>query len=412
VNRADLVAAFWDGIRAVEPGAAVRRVLAYEAGTVAVDGNPIGRFQPSRIVVFGIGKAAVAMADAVAEVTGATRGIIVTPYEGSSVIPTMRGGHPIPDSSSFEAGRALIELAESVDEGDLVVAVVSGGGSAAVEVSVDGVSPADIAAMNHVLVDSGAPIGDINEVRSAVSKFKAGGLRTHLLTDHLVTLVLSDIADGGSHLVASGPTVWSGLGDRAADVVSLHGLADVLPAGVVEAANRFERRPQVVGDLVVEVGSPLVAGRAAVASLKRAGIDAELLDKPLEGDTASAVGAFLDSLRPGSAIVGVGETTVDVDGVGVGGRNQHAALLASMALEGSGGFFAAFGTDGIDGRTRAAGAVVNGSTVPDLRSSGVDPAKVVSLFDSHTALASVGATVETGPTGTNVADLWIGFRLI
>jgi glycerate 2-kinase len=405
----DLVDGFRAAVAAAEPGAAVRAALACVDGVVTVGSDVIGRFDPDHIVVVGIGKAAAAMADAASEITGAVRGIVATPYPSDSSFPVLVGGHPIPNDASLLAGRALLELVGSLGSNELVIAVVSGGGSAAAEVPALGVSLADLQEMNKILVASGAPIEEINQVRAAVSRLKAGGLRSSMSSATVVTLVLSDVVNGGSEMVASGPTIPSALGSIASEIIEAHGLGAKMPKAITDAIQRFvpnEARPD---DVVVVVGSSAMAADAALRSLQSKGLNATIATAQLTGDVEDAVAELLAASKAGSVWIAAGETTVNVTGHGVGGRNQHAALIAAVGLAGTGGAFGAFGTDGIDGPTGVAGAVVDGSTVEMATHRGWDVATELAAHNSNTVLADIGSTIETGPTGTNVGDLWLWF---
>ncbi len=405
----DLIDGFRAAVSAAEPGAAVRGSLGYVNGVVTVGTDVIGRFDSERIVVVGIGKAAPAMTHAAAEVTGAQRGIVVTPYPEESSFPLFVGGHPIPNEASVLAGTALLDLAESVMSDDLVIAVVSGGGSAAAEFPAHDVSLADLQEMNGALVASGAPIEEINQVRAAVSRIKAGGLRRAMSPATVVTLVLSDVVNGGPELVASGPTIPSALGSLAVEIVERHGLGDQLPEAIIAAIQRFGPHDSEPDDVVAVVGSCALAADAALRYLRSAGLQAQIASAELAGDAEQAVAELLAASEPGTVWIAAGETTVNVTGDGVGGRNQHAALVAAMRIAGSGAAFGAFGTDGIDGPTDVAGAVVNGATVDQATARGWDVLRELAAHNSNSILWDIGCTVETGPTGTNVGDLWLWF---
>jgi hydroxypyruvate reductase len=406
-TRDAMLAAYGAAIDAVDPYESVLRNLVYSDRVVTVGGESVGGFAPADIVVIGIGKAATAMATAVADVTGARRGLVVTPYAGPCPIEVVVGGHPIPDATSIAAGEAVTELARTVRSTDLVIFVVSGGGSAALELPVDGVDLEDLRAMNEALVLSGAPIEAINAVRASVSSLKAGGLRASLGGATVASLVLSDIPNDNAGLVSSGPSIPSEFEHSAAEVIAGWELAEAMPDSVLEAAGRSSKpRLAAPDDVVVTVGSPQSAATAAGEHLRDAGYAVEVMATPIEGDAAEAVEMMLAAATLKTVVAG-GEATVRVDGSGLGGRNQHAALVAAMSIRGTGRRFGALGTDGVDGPSDAAGAIVDGTTAARSRSLGYDLAASLSDFDSHPLLVSSGDVVITGATGTNVADLWI-----
>lgn len=402
-----MLAAFGAALSAVDPYETVRRNLGCIDGVVTVGGQAVGEFRDSAIVVIGIGKAAPAMVNAVVDVTGAHRGLVVTPYPAECGLPMVVGGHPIPDASSVAAGGAMETLVTGIGPSDLVVVVVSGGGSAALELPVNGVSLDDLAMMNEILLSSGAPIEDINAVRAAVSRFKDGGLRDLMGSASVMTLVMSDVPAGGPGGVSSGPTVGSGLRQSAADVVNRWRLAQRLPTSVLVAIDRVGEPVETSNeDIVIEVGSPLIAATAAAEHLRHAGYPAVVHPNPIVGDVEDAVRSII-AVAESSNVVAAGEATVRVTGDGVGGRNQHAALIAAKEMQDDSRLFAALGTDGVDGSTDAAGAIVDGSTVARAKDLGFDVDLSLARFDSHRPLSATGDTVVTGPTGTNVSDLWI-----
>lgn len=405
----DLVEGFRAAVRAAEPGAAVRRSLTYVEGVVSVDGVTIGRFAPDHITVIGVGKAAGAMADAAAQIVGTSRGMVVTPYGVECALPVFVGGHPIPSEASLVAGRALLDTVGALTSEDLVIAVVSGGGSAAAEVLVPEVSLGDLETMNAVLVGSGAPIEEINQVRAAVSQLKAGGLRNAARPATVVTLVLSDVVNGGPELVASGPTITSTLGSRASHILEDHDLVRLLPESVVTSVQRFIPPKVHSEDTVCVVGSPALAAEAAWRYLHDRGFQAQIVTTELTGDVEEVVSELLTGANTGYVSVASGETTVNVTGDGVGGRNQHAALAAAVVLAASDGVFGAFGTDGIDGDTDAAGAIVDGGTVQLAASKGWDVPSELATHNSNGVLSDLGCTIVVGPSGTNVGDVWLWY---
>jgi glycerate 2-kinase len=410
VERQALLSAFLAGVKACDPAALVREHLSERSGTIVIglgDGGIGFDVRPSDVVVIGIGKAAVGMAEAACSVTGSTRGVVIPDRTLPSSLPVILGDHPIPGEASFEAGAELVRFLSTVRTDDLVIFCVSGGGSALVEVPVPGVTRADISALNAALVTSGLAIEDMNEVRAAASAVKAGGLLDFTPARRVVTLVLSDLPNGPASAVASGPTIPSDLGSRAGRILARSRIE--APDSVRRAVER--RRPGTVverEEIVVVVGSPRTAAAAAAAELEAGGADVDLVEEPLAGSVPEVLERFIARMGNGRVVVAAGEPTLAVRGSGVGGRNQHAALLAAGWLEGTVGTFGAFATDGRDGPTTAAGAIVDGATIARMSADGVDPDRAVASFDSHRALKASGDLVETGRTGTNVADLWIG----
>jgi glycerate-2-kinase len=304
----------------------------------------------------------------------------------------------------------MISFVEATRPSDVMVFLISGGGSAVATMPVRGITIEDIAAMNSLLIASGMPIEDINEVRASVSRLKGGRLAEATVAERQVTLVLSDVVGAGPEHVASGPSLGFGLGRRAGNVLDAAGLRAAMPPDVVAAIDDFVPPEWPEAVKATTIGSPSIAAEAAVLDLVARGLDASILTAELTGEARFQAVALADSTSPGSILVAAGETTVTVQGEGIGGRNQEAALAAALHIEGQDVIFGAFGTDGIDGPTPAAGAIVDGETASKARSVGVDLAAALSNNDSHAALTVLGETVVTGPSGTNVADLWISAK--
>jgi hydroxypyruvate reductase len=289
----------------------------------------------------------------------------------------------------------------------VVVFLVSGGGSAIAVGPVEDVSIGDLAEMNRLLIASGMPIEDINTVRASVSRIKCGGLADAAGTERLATLILSDVVGASPAHVASGPSTAFVVGSDPAHVIDAYGLRTELPGSVVAAIQHSIETTERPASPFDVIGSPEIAAKAAVAFLRSDGFDATLATTDMRGESRHEAVAFVDSSSPGTVTVAAGETTVEVRGGGVGGRNQEAALGAAIHIEGRDVVFASLGTDGIDGPTQAAGAIVSGSTAAKARDLGLDLGAALADSDSHTVLTELGETVVTGPSGTNVADLWM-----
>lgn len=391
--------AYLAALAAVEPEAAVATALRSQTEDV------YGR-TPESVSLVAIGKAAPAMARGAAAVLPVGRGIVVSDHREACPFPVFVADHPVPLSHSVEAGRRVVQFVAELPSDEAVLFLISGGGSALVEVPVEGVTEDELSAAYHVLLGSGLAIAESNEIRAAMSQIKGGRLAA-LASGPSASLLISDIAVGGPESIASGPTIGIDLGGSALAIAERRGLTDAMPASVVSAIAAHEPLGGTAHPHIV-VASPQIAGRAAAESLSQSGFSAGFADHPLTGDVGTAVASVLDQRSPGTTIVYAGETTVSLPrNPGSGGRNQHAALLAAQRLSGSGDLFAGLGTDGVDGASTAAGAIVDGKTADLIVAAGVDLAASVEGFDSATALEAAEATVVTGPTGTNVADIWM-----
>jgi len=322
--------------------------------------------------------------------------------------------HPIPGPGSLRAGQAAAELLAAVRETDLAVVLVSGGGSALMELPLPGIGLQDLRSLNRQLLASGADIAEINRVRRALSQIKAGGLARLARPARVVALILSDVVGDRLSLVASGPTVLVGRDPAGArQVLERRGLwlsaSDPIRRAleVGRSAGHQARRP-----VNVLVGSNRLMLQAAAEAAAGLGFQVRIVSRRMQGEARQVGTRFAARLRrapPGSCLIMGGETTVTLLGSGRGGRNQELALAASLDLEGAAGTaIMSFASDGVDGPTEAAGAVVHGGLPGLARSLGLDPAAALADNNSHPALQAVGALIHTGPTGTNLNDLVVG----
>jgi glycerate 2-kinase len=400
-------------LHAVDPARAVHRAL-----------SPNDLACKGRLFIIAAGKAAAGMSKALLETIGdrPVQGIVSAPgvpagREGR--LEYFRGGHPLPTEESLSAGEAVQRLLESTGPDDLVVALISGGGSAMLELPQAGIGLADLEVVNRALLQSGAPIRDINCIRSALSRLKAGGLARLAAPARVLSLILSDVVGNAPETVASGPTV-----DRRcpageiARILDRYRLRDKLPSATVERLSRPEpRRPESGSSARTEnriIGSNRLAGDAAAKAAKRLGFDVVFRSDDWTGEARDVGIRFAElalSLKgkaPACCIAG-GESTVTTPGEGKGGRNQEVALAAAMRLAGEDKIaIETLATDGVDGPTDAAGAIVTGETVEQARKIGLEPAGYLAGHDSYVFFSALNGLVKTGPTGTNVNDLLFG----
>jgi len=401
MDRETLVAVFRAAVRALDPADLVANELRRRdlgAGTEPV-------------TVLALGKAAAAMVAGAARILGnRLTGVAVTlePAELPAGVAGYVGAHPVPDESSLAAGEALLAGAAAVPEDGLVLCLISGGGSALAEAPVVGVTLQDVAVATKELLGSGADIAEVNAVRRALSRIKGGGLAAAMGGSRLVTLAISDVGKADPATIASGPTLAPAGGvPAAASVISAYGLAPRLPGSVVAAA-AHEAAPIARAHDFSVIADGRTAAAAAAVSARHHGLRPRVADEPLSGEARLiAAQVVAAGAAPGEVAIYWGETTVAVVGTGSGGRNQEAALAAAVAIDGRSGVFLAAGTDGIDGTTDAAGAVVDADTAADARRLGLDPAAYLAANNSGAFFTEVPGRVVTGRTGTNVADLWM-----
>lgn len=387
--------AWRSALAAVEPEAAVRQAL--------------GNLEPiESVTVVAIGKAAPAMTRGAAAVLGdrLIEGLVVSdhPEPVPSRCRLLIGDHPFPGERSLIAGTQALETAARVRPGATLLALISGGGSALAEVPDDGLTIVSLARLHRRLMEAGTPIQDLNTVRRHLSRLKQGGLGA-AARGGLMTLLISDVIDGDTSEIASGPTLADqSTPAQAAEIIAAR-LGSVAPEFAAALATRPPRRSLEHPSVVVADGRR--AAEAAMDWLERAGYQARLITTKLRAEAREAVIGFLDSVPTGVVGIAAGETTVTVKGAGRGGRNQEAALAAALHLDGGEGCFGAFSTDGVDGPTDAAGAIVDGTTAVRIRAAGIDPQQRLAANDSYPALDAARALIRTGPTGTNVGDLWL-----
>lgn len=372
--------------------------------------------------VLAVGKAAPAMARAAERALPGRdlSGVIVSDHEEAvpGAMNLITAGHPVPDVRSLEGARASLALLGAARETDLVLCLLSGGGSAMLEMPAAGLTLQDLQETSSALLASGAPIHDMNTVRKHLSAVKGGRLAQAAAPARLLTLILSDVVGNPLDVIASGPTVPdSSSYEDALAVLDRFALRRRLPetvirhleagaAGKIDETLKTPYRRQTIE--IISDGGTAAAGAAAAAAAE--GLPVRIATTALAGEARSEAIRCLRAAGVGVTLF-AGECTVTVTGPGRGGRNQEAALAAAIELDGdSSTVFAAFGTDGIDGPTRAAGAVVDGSTLGRGRASGLDAAEHLARNDANPFLAATGDLLLTGPTGTNVGDLWVVVR--
>ncbi|MDR7482484.1 MAG: DUF4147 domain-containing protein [Armatimonadota bacterium] len=421
------------GVAAADPAAAVACAVRVEDEVLHVAGWACDLRTVERVWVVGAGKGAAPMAQALADVVGPrlTGGLVVTKYgHGMALerVEVVEAGHPLPDAAGEAGARRVLEIAQQAGFGDLLLVVLSGGGSALLPLPAAGVSLEDKIATTDLLLRSGAAITEVNSVRKHLSRIKGGWLARAAAPAHLVTLALSDVLGNPPDAIASGPTVPdpTTFADALA-VVDRYGLRGQLPAAARAylEAGAAGRRPETPkpGDPVfartrtVIVGDLALAAAAAVEQARALGYRARLCGVAVQGEARVAgarFGALVRQAREAAAAEAVclvmgGETTVTVRGGGRGGRNQEFALAAAWSLHGlPQALVAALGTDGTDGPTDAAGAVVDGTTLERARAAGLDAARALAENDTYPFFAALGDLIITGPTRTNVNDLWLG----
>lgn len=379
-----------------------------------------------RTIVIGAGKGSAQMAAAFEKAwDGPIEGVIVTRYGyGTRLerLDLLEAAHPVPDAAGLAASQRLLAAVSGLTKDDLVVALVSGGGSALLPSPPAGLTLDDEIAVNRALLASGAPISAMNTLRKHVSTIKGGRLAAAAWPARVVSLVVSDIPGDDPALVASGPTVPSG-GDRAEALRIVSTYRIDLPERVMAHLNATAADaprpddPRFAGNTVALIASAAVSLEAAAAEARRQGVEAVILSDSIEGearDVGSVHAAIAREIamrnrpfaRPVLLLSG-GETTVTLRGKnGKGGRNSEFLLSFAIGIAGFDAIQAlAADTDGIDGSENNAGAFADGQTVERMRAAGVDAKAMLANNDAWSAFNAVGDLFVPGPTGTNVNDL-------
>jgi len=377
-----------------------------------------------RTVVIGAGKASAQMAHAFEQAwDGPITGLVVTRYgyaQACERIEIVEAAHPVPDEAGFLAARRIMETVSGLGPDDLVVALISGGGSSLLPAPAPGLTLDDEQAINRSLLASGAPISVMNLIRNQFSVIKGGRLAARCAPARVATLVVSDVPGDDPAVVASGPTIpLAGTRSLARKYVSLYGIelpphAQAMLAGDENLAP-LTTDPALSRNTVRTIASAALSLEAAAAQARELGVEAAILSDSIEGesrDVAQVHAAIAKEVvtrnRPFTKpviLLSGGETTVTLRGKGRGGRNAEFLLALAIAIDGAEGITAlAADTDGIDGSEDNAGAFVDGTTATRLRHAGIDPLAALANNDAYSAFKAIGDLLITGPTGTNVND--------
>lgn len=410
-----------------EPGDLLRRLFA--AAVAAADpavslAQHLPSPPPGRTVVVGAGKAAASMARAVeAAWPGELSGLVVTRYghgAPTARIEVVEAAHPVPDAAGEAAARRVLDLVAGLTPDDLVLCLISGGGSSLLSLPAEGLTLADKQAVNRGLLKSGASIGEMNCVRRHLSAIKGGRLAAACHPARVVTLLISDTPGDDPLDIASGPTVADPTtGADALTILDRYRIEipDAVRAHLLSGRGESVKPgdPRLGTPEVRMVATPLMALRAAADLARQEGVPALILGDAIEGE-AREVGQVMAGIARSVAAHGLplakpclllsgGETTVTVRGSGRGGRNVEFLLALGIALGGQAGIYAIAGdTDGVDGIEAIAGAVLTPETPVRAAAAGLSLTDSLDRNDGHGFFESLGDGVITGPTLTNVND--------
>jgi hydroxypyruvate reductase len=430
--RNDGMEIFHYALRAVDPVEAVKRHLKLEGEDLRVNGKGYSLRDYGHISVIGGGKAGASMALAVEEILGdrITQGVVNVKYGYLNELRRVKlneVGHPIPDQRGVSGAEEIRELLEQLGENDLVICLISGGGSALLPSPVEGISLEDKQKITNLLLACGANINEINAIRKHISNLKGGGLARLAYPSTLIALILSDVVGDPLDVIGSGPTVPdnSTFGECLA-ILRKYNLSGKVPESIQSRIQRgvkgeIQETPKA-GNPIFEkthnviIGSNIIAVKAAEQRARELGYKPLILSTFIEGETreaakihAAIAKEIVKTNHPvgtPACVISGGETTVTIRGRGLGGRNQEFVLASALDIQGLKDVVVlSAGTDGTDGPTDAAGAIADVHTVRRAHELGLDPAEYLEDNDSYHFFEKLGDLLVTGPTNTNVMDL-------
>jgi len=432
--RREAEAIFRAALKAVDPATAVRRHVRREGNILRVSERSYNLDDFENVLVAGAGKAAAAMAEPLEEILAErlTAGYINVKYGYTKPLRSIQiteAGHPFPDEAGRRGAEKITGLVSGAREKDLVFFLISGGGSALLPVPAKGIPLEEKKQVTKLLLESGATIDEINAIRKHISAVKGGQLARLAHPATLISLILSDVVGDRLDSIASGPTVPDETTfDDCWGVIEKYGLKGRVPRAVLEHLEKGKRgeipeTPKPGDDALSRtqnliIGNNALAVEAAAEKAGSLGYNTLVLSTFVEGEAREIARMFTalakeilrsgQPVRPPACLISGGETTVTVHGKGLGGRNQELCLAAAIGIEGLEGIVILSGaTDGTDGPTEAAGAIVDGTTVRRGRSLGLDAEIYLGYNDSYHFLKPLSDLLITGPTFTNVMDLHI-----
>lgn len=430
--RSDAISIFEAGLQAVDPVVAVKTHLKRKDDKLELQGGIYDLSQYENVYVVGMGKAAASMAKAVEDILGdrLTAGIVNVKY-GHTVplkkVKVNEAGHPVPDERGVKGTEEIIELLKMTGRDDLVICLISGGGSALLPLPAVGLSLEDKQNLTKALLESGATIHEINALRKQSSQVKGGRLARLAYPSTLISLILSDVIGDNLDVIASGPTVPDTHSfEDCRHILEKYRLKGKLPARVVEYIDKgcrgeIEETPKPTDPIFKRtrnavVGSNILAVTAAREKASELGYNSLILSTFIHGETEEVAKVHTaiareiifsgNPVKKPACIVSGGETTVTIEGKGEGGRNQEFVLAAAVDIDGLEDVVVlSAGTDGTDGPTDAAGAIADGATIKRAREKGLNAYEYLCENNSYNFFKPLGDLLITGPTNTNVMDL-------
>ena len=423
---------FLAGVERVKPGNLIDRYVSIVGNTLQIENIQFDLSTIKNIYVVGAGKASAAMAQAIESILGyrISAGHIVTKYDHSvplKFITITEAGHPVPDENGINGTAQILSIVKKAGKDDLVICLISGGGSALLADVPEGCTLQDLKTLNSVLLKTGANINEMNCIRKHLSKVKGGQLAKAASPARVVSLILSDVIGDPLDVIASGPTAPDPTTfSDALTIIRNHHIENDIPEQILQvlqdgADNKLPETLKVTDTLLqltnnLIIGTNLLALQTAKEKAEALGYDSRIITNRLDGDVGDVANCIIDAVRriekgqfnQKCCLLFGGEPTVKVKGTGLGGRNQHLSLLVAKLLEDYPAVtFLSGGSDGSDGPTDAAGAVVDALTLKKASNLNLDIDNYLNNWDSYHFFKQEGGLIITGPTQTNVMDLMV-----
>ena len=423
---------FLAGVESVKPGNLINRYVSIDRNTLQIENVKFDLSAVKNIYVVGAGKASAAMAQTIESILGSriTAGHIITKYDHSvplKFIEITEAGHPVPDENGINGTAQILSIVKKAGKDDLVICLISGGGSALLADVPEGCTLQDLKTLSSVLLRTGANINEMNCIRKHLSKVKGGQLAKAASPARVVSLILSDVIGDPIDVIASGPTAPDPT--TFADAISIIGnykIENDIPEQILRVLqDGFDKKRQETlkdtDEILLHtnnliIGTNLLALKTAKEKAESLGYASRILTNTLEGDVAEVAKFIVDSIKKVKqeklskkiCLLFAGEPTIKIKGTGLGGRNQHLALLMAKLLEDlPGTTFLSGGTDGTDGPTDATGAIVDSYTSKNASNLYLNMDQYINNCDSYHFFRQEGGLIITGPTQTNVMDLMV-----
>ena len=431
-QRQTAIGIFLSGVDSVKPGNLIKRYVSVKENTLKIEKLVFDLNVVKNIYIVGAGKATAAMAQTMETILEEriTAGHIITKYEHSvplKFVEITEAGHPVPDENGIKGTKQILSLIAKAGKDDLVICLISGGGSALMADVPEGCTLDDLKALSSILLKTGADITEMNCIRKHLSKVKGGQLAKTASPATVVSLILSDVIGDPLDVIASGPTAPDPTTfTDAISILRKYKIENEIPVEIFQVLREGleKKRPETLkpSDEILThthnliIGTNLLALKTAKEKAEESGYQTEIITNKLDGDVSAVSNFIFETIKSAKdknpddkiCLLFAGEPTVRITGNGLGGRNQHLALLVAPLIKDLPGVtFLSGGTDGSDGPTDAAGAVVDSLTSKNASELNLDIDQYINNFDSYNFFRQEGGLIITGPTQTNVMDLMV-----